>query len=78
MTTVQELNDKMDAASAAADVERQEVVDALKKFKDEIDALKAQVATGSPASQADLDALGTKVDVMTAKVQAVITPADIA
>lgn len=76
MASVQELNDKIDQLSAATDAERQEVLAVLQALKDQVQALKDQIAAGTPASQADLDALATRLDDQIAKVQAIVTDAD--
>lgn len=58
MATVQELSDELDAIKTAVD----EVKVLGQAQVDEIAALKAQIAAGTPVSQEQLDALDTKAD----------------
>lgn len=76
MTTVAEINAKLDALKTAIAAERQEVLTDLQGFKDQIKALSDQIAAGTPATQADLDAIGASLDESIASTQAIITDAD--
>lgn len=68
MATVKDLNDKLDAMTAAVAAERAEVLAKLKEIRDSIPA--------GPASQADLDALGARLDDQIGKVQGIIDASD--
>lgn len=76
MTSVADLNTKIDEMAKATDTERQEVLAALQANKDEIKRLSDLVAAGGTVPQADLDALGVRLDEQITKVQGVITDAD--
>lgn len=78
MTTVTQIQAKLDALSDAAAAERAEVLAALQGFRDQIKALQDQIAAGGVATQADLDAIGTTLDTAIAKVQGIIDASDTA
>jgi Skp family chaperone for outer membrane proteins len=78
MSTVQEIKDAFQALSDTVDAERAEVVGFLTGLKAEIQALKDQIAAGSPATQADLDDIKALVDSESARVQGIVTAEDVA
>lgn len=68
MATVAELKSKFETLSSTVDAERVEVLAAIQALKDAIPT--------APATQADLDEIGTMADALIEKVQGVITAAD--
>lgn len=76
MTDVAELNSKLDALEAGQVAERAEWLQFAAEFKTQIQALKDQIAAGTPASQADLDALGARLDSALAKNASIVDAAD--
>ena len=75
MSTLAELNTKLtDLTTAIAD-ERTEVQGMLAGLRTQIQTLQDQIAGGSVATQADLDALGASLDAVIAQVRAISEPA---
>jgi len=68
METLATLNQKLDDLDTAQEAERAEVMAALKELKDR----------GGPITQADMDAIGLRLDAARAKAQGIITPEDTA
>lgn len=76
--TVATLNEKLDKLTETQAAERQEWLDLLKGFKDEIKRLSDLVAAGGVATQADLDALGGRIDAAVTATQGIVDAADAA
>lgn len=72
------LNQKFDDLSAAQDAERTEWLTLLGGFKDEIKRLGDLVAAGTAVTQADLDALGARLDGAITKTQGIVDAKDAA
>ena len=71
METVQTLNEKLDNLTNVVTAERAEVQSMIADLKAEIQRLTDQIGQGTPATQADLDGLGARIDLATTNIQAI-------
>lgn len=76
--SVQTLNDKLDALATAHAEERAEWLALLQGFQAEIARLNDIIANGGNVSQADLDALGARLDAAVETAKGVVQAADAA
>lgn len=74
--SVQTLNQKFDALATAQAETRAELVAAIQGFKAEIQRLNGVIASGGGVSQADLDALGGRLDQAIVATRALVDQAD--
>jgi flagellar hook-associated protein FlgK len=77
MTTVAELEAKVTTLVDRVTSETAQSTAKLQSLADEIKALKDQIATGSPATQADLDRLASALDTIIVAVGNIIPDAPV-
>lgn len=75
MSTLAEVQAKLEAINTVIEAERVEVQGLLAALRVQIQALQDQIGAGQLVSQAQLDALGASADAIVARVQAISEPA---